>query len=485
MQENEFEKQVQQKMEELKLDPSAEVWTEVERRIRKEKKRRFIFWWWPLFFLLLGGGIVTGIWFSNEKGINKTGFAGNKSETGIQQQGAVKNDHTPKTITPLKINKTGSKEEVFNRDIIKKSKNKLLSESDKDKTGIAVLQYAPKQKNRKTLRLLHPKKNDENDEKIADQTPGKGIKPGMKDKTVDMLNSKSNEELLTNRLAKTDNSITERIETENEPSKIKWNTVVQKSDSVENQTTQKKAESTKKHWDWGLTFSAGRSVLSKGLDFSNKSLYADALSQQNASQSPGSMVNDPASLIRPSFSWSAGLYIKKQLSGKLEIKLGPGYSYLSTRINTGTRVDSVRNISTAYSSAISVNRFYRPAVSGNSSSYTNDYHFIGLSGTISWQIITWRKLKLYWENSLTYNRLVGSAMLHYDYNLPGYYKDNNLLIKNQFMISTGVSVPVSQRVMINPFAAYGLSPVLIKSGNPGAHYTNLGIRVNLLLKKNN
>ena len=43
-----------------------EVWTEVERRIRKEKKRRLLAWW-PLFFLLGGGGIAAGILLTNKK----------------------------------------------------------------------------------------------------------------------------------------------------------------------------------------------------------------------------------------------------------------------------------------------------------------------------------------------------------------------------------------------------------------------------------
>ncbi|MEO7982868.1 MAG: hypothetical protein ABI688_02180, partial [Bacteroidota bacterium] len=66
MRENEFEKRVQEKMGGFNLPPSAEVWKEVERRIRKEKKRRFIFWW-PLLLLLAGGGIAAGLLITNKK----------------------------------------------------------------------------------------------------------------------------------------------------------------------------------------------------------------------------------------------------------------------------------------------------------------------------------------------------------------------------------------------------------------------------------
>ena len=57
MPENNFEKNVQQRMEELKLQPSGTVWGKVYDKIRKEKKRRrFIVWFLLFAFLLLGGG---------------------------------------------------------------------------------------------------------------------------------------------------------------------------------------------------------------------------------------------------------------------------------------------------------------------------------------------------------------------------------------------------------------------------------------------
>src|SRR5688572_16358608 len=66
---NEFEKQVQQKLNELQLRPTPAVWTEVEKQIRKEKKRRriIIFWW--LLPVLLTGGIATW-YFTNNQGDN-------------------------------------------------------------------------------------------------------------------------------------------------------------------------------------------------------------------------------------------------------------------------------------------------------------------------------------------------------------------------------------------------------------------------------
>ncbi len=49
MQEQNFEKQVRRKMDELSLSPSAPVWNKVEEQIRKKKdRRRIVLWLLPL-----------------------------------------------------------------------------------------------------------------------------------------------------------------------------------------------------------------------------------------------------------------------------------------------------------------------------------------------------------------------------------------------------------------------------------------------------
>ena len=52
MSDHDFEKQVQQKLDELKLRPSGTVWMEVEKNIRTTKRRRRFFWLWTPMVLL-------------------------------------------------------------------------------------------------------------------------------------------------------------------------------------------------------------------------------------------------------------------------------------------------------------------------------------------------------------------------------------------------------------------------------------------------
>ena len=52
MDENNFEKKMQEQMEELNIQPSASVWNNIESRIREKKPRKRFAW---LFLALLLG----------------------------------------------------------------------------------------------------------------------------------------------------------------------------------------------------------------------------------------------------------------------------------------------------------------------------------------------------------------------------------------------------------------------------------------------
>ena len=66
MHENNFEKQVREKMDQLGFDPTDSVWERVDKEINKEKKRRMPLFW--LFFfsgLALAGGAYYFLGYKN------------------------------------------------------------------------------------------------------------------------------------------------------------------------------------------------------------------------------------------------------------------------------------------------------------------------------------------------------------------------------------------------------------------------------------
>jgi hypothetical protein len=81
---NEFEKQVQEKMEDFRLNPSASVWKNVEDELREKRKKRIIFFFLlPAAILLLLGSVY---YFTNKPAVDnqKSIVTGQQPVTTIQ-----------------------------------------------------------------------------------------------------------------------------------------------------------------------------------------------------------------------------------------------------------------------------------------------------------------------------------------------------------------------------------------------------------------
>src|SRR5687768_978518 len=103
MSDHEFEKKVQQKMDDLRLRPSDAVWAEVERNLRREKRRRRALLWLPLMGILLTAGgyiIYTGIDHPESRALVKTQPA---EKTVSPQSSSV-----PAASAPASGNKPGA-----------------------------------------------------------------------------------------------------------------------------------------------------------------------------------------------------------------------------------------------------------------------------------------------------------------------------------------------------------------------------------------
>src|SRR5258708_7311574 len=118
-----FEKEVQQKMEELEFSPSAAVWANVEKAVRVEKKRRVPFFW--LFFLpalLLMGGARFYFMGSHK---NPSSLNANKM-TGQASNAA---NATPRTLTGKEIATPPTKKEPCSRNHALAANTKPLDQS--------------------------------------------------------------------------------------------------------------------------------------------------------------------------------------------------------------------------------------------------------------------------------------------------------------------------------------------------------------------
>ncbi|MGN6418624.1 MAG: hypothetical protein ACTHMC_14110 [Pseudobacter sp.] len=108
MSDHDFEKQVQSKMEQLRLRPSDAVWTKVDKRIRKERRRRRVILWLPLLLLTIAAG---GFFlFENNSHNNnitaselKSTHSNTESTTSATTEPSSSGEHADVNATPQSI----------------------------------------------------------------------------------------------------------------------------------------------------------------------------------------------------------------------------------------------------------------------------------------------------------------------------------------------------------------------------------------------
>jgi hypothetical protein len=502
MWENEFEKKVHQKMEEFKLRPDPAVWEQVKERIHKERKRRFIFWWF-LVPLLLAGGIGGGVWLNrnkNDKNKNnnyKTAsvktetIPGNSkstlSSTSVITAADSQQMNNNKLSLPDHITTNNSIETPVTNKENSISQHKEITAYTAEKAAItspgvsafSAKNSAVKKKEKKNTQIIK--------EEITTLSPANNPNEAI----ITSINTDPVKEVPEKSvtadappIAKITATAPVTISTGPAPdTAAKKITTVLQPDTVAAIAAPIKLKNNRK-WQWGISAGGGRSAtVSPIISGSQKSaLRADVQGAPSPLLSPYASTNNSLTNINYGASFQAGVFAQKQLAKRWQLQVGAGYTYLSTRKNIGRRVDRVTNISNLFSNGV-VDNYYTPGDASAMNAYRNQYHFVYLSADISWRIINGKKFKLDWKSGIQYSRLIGSTMLHYDYNLPGYYKDNSLLEKNQVFLSTGLSLPVTKRLIINPFVSYSPIQVLKKTAAENIHYSNFGIRIQFLLKK--
>ena len=494
---NEFEKQVQQKLDELQLRPSPTVWTEVEKKIRTEKKRRrVLLFWWLMPVLLISAGIGYKYWRADastqpvaqeQTGNNEIeGKKTNGESALINEQVPVTNDKvpagsgnntaTPNTETVLQQQQPGLNEitvtqqspptsKKINQPV--RSQENFTATTDENST-IAVTQ-AGKEKIAVPLTTT-----------TTPQAPGAATaipliagKETVKPETKVPASNEVKAPIIP------DSSLAVTKQEQATPEAI--TPVAEKQEPI-------KVKNTKK-WQFGVELRPGvsntvdglRVGSSKSMDISSSPNITPGLSSSIVPLAPPVIIGSP----QGGFSMGIDLIAKKPVSRRVAIDLTLGYQYLSTYIEVGGRVESTRLLNNNMSGGLVVDNYYNAPNTGNgNSNYTNRYHILNLGGTLAWKIIDRKKFSMSWDNGFSYGRLLGTNALLYDGNARSYYQDFDAFNKSQFTLNTGLAIPVwnnkAFNLILRPFASYTLTPVMEKS-NTNYQFTNYGIGLRFML----
>ena len=461
MHENNFEKQVQEKMDQLGFDPSDAVWAAVNKEINKGKRRRRPFF--ILFFfsglLIVGGGIYFGMIKNSSTNII----------AGQQQKGKKENqdEQSAGKVQSRESQRTGLNSKTVNANdqkIVKNVKWKQKTEAQSAKSGIG-----------NTVR------------DTEDINEGEGIK--HEKNSIVVKDEKNNIEEKNQGLGKTE---PEKADNKNFEAPVEKSIVVAENKTIKDSVSALKTASTEKKkvkasmWKIGFTGGAGISNTNQSL-FKQGNVTGLYNSPANSNFNIGAPV-PVSSEINPGFSFSAGVFISRNLSKRISISAGLNYHYYSTHVNTGYAVDSPTIVyspvsysgSSTLSGAYAINSYYR---NGSNYSYTNSYHFIELPLTADFQLNKSLKLPIYWEAGLSVSYLLNSNALHFDPNGNLYYQNSELFNKIQLNGATAIMIgfPINKSAMqIGPQLQYGLTGLQKSgSGNP-QHLFYTGLKISFI-----
>jgi hypothetical protein len=449
---NEFEKQVQQKMEELQLVPSASVWEKVEEQIREKKRRRIIFFFiLPLALGLLGFSFYQFLYTPGKKQPLQQADA-------IQKQDPLTKDPQPSietkiepatdqpqdlhTAQPLKNDIAQKQEPNTNADkiadisitnhrvsTIKNSTTIRASDKTNDKPAASqqqqdILPLTSPDINAKTNISAKQQPNNVID-KAAPTTVIKDAKNPEPAKTIQPAN------------LKTEAKDTGTVKTDSLNKKD-----FAAADKKEDVIAKKKTGNSK--MKWGIDLSIGMTSSHQGI-FSLEKTYAADLTSSPITGSPGgSPAIIPPSLISSGPAFKIGIAGAWQLSARSRITTGLQYAYASNHIETGARMDTTIRLQSQSSFAdMQVNTVYRGSPQ---STYTNKYHFISIPVGYHWQMNRGKKMQVQWDAGASVSYLVATNALVYDRALGGiYYHDKKAFTKMHFDMGTGFSFRFLQK----------------------------------------
>jgi len=455
MEQNNFEKQVQQKMEQLQIAPSDAAWNNVEKRIAQKKERGKWIFILPVFILLL---LLSAYFLSyNSKESN---IPGNQNENRRIAKKEIEKNNSPK------INVSDLEEKTSN--------------SPKTKTTIAEV----KRDNQATFKPTQSKNDHQKIDKSNLKTgfPVAHLSEDSDKNEIENDNKIKNNKksLLARKSDSVDHSIEENIALTTFENKISNEDIEEKTALINQDLKDSAAVSDlskiatmkkeRSRWKIGFTFSAGTSSAGYEVLSQNKS----ALDYASPVTGSGGLPNNGyvPSNLSGSLAASAGAFIEKNILGKNKISIGLSYRYSSTKNKVGNKIDSAQVL---YFS------------SSQLKNYHNQFHFLQVPVNFKLRLNPKRSLPLYWNAGIAISQLISSNALQFRSDRGLYYGDNSVFNKTQIGISTGFSATLfSEKTLpvdIGPYFYYGATKIADKRLYNKTHFSSIGISAEILLNK--
>ena len=488
MQNNEFEKQVQERMGQIKFTPSEAVWAEVEKNLRQRRKRRIAIFWLFIFFIAAGGTSLG--WFYLSPSDNRISNHQSKSASALKNTTAIppvqnSDDQSSASSSGRKENsvinespKTGSSLETSAEKINQGSRNNSGANSQKN-TPHGQLTPIQKNKNVSTNSAVNIETSGSKINKTRDKKSAAALTtPALVDANIhgDMANTTADQP--DKAVAVNENKVSADSSVTNNDSSVN----LVKINAVDSQATAtstvKIKNNAKSKWQFGVSVGVGMSDIVHPASM-NKSLD---MAMANPSNPPSSNLSAPGNSfqnaaiyispkeLNPGIEFSLGFSASKKLKKRWSVAIGLQYHYYSTSIKVGPYLDSSRSYLAA-----------GPRVND----HTNKYHFVEIPVTLGFQLLKNKPLLL--TSGISLAQLIVSDVLTYNSAQRVFISDGSNLNKTQLNILLGLSWTFGDKgrmpIQVGPNFSYGASNLSGKSISGSNHMYTVGAGAKIMFRK--
>lgn len=492
MSDHEFEKKVQQKMDELKLRPSDAVWAEVERNLRREKRRRRTLLWLPLMGILLTAGgyfIFNGKDEPGSEGLVKTQKAegSDKPSASVPPSTSASPSTTDaasaKTAAEPASPSTGQSSSKNTDNPT--SKNSTLS--DNKITNDKPLNETPK-RNKRVEKSTDPDDVVIEGKRIAKEN--KKVLPEVKEEKAPPAKTQfDSNAIVSYEIEERDIPFAKTAFDKTDFEGINAPSPITAKDAVKKVPVEKIPSIAR--WQWGITANAGVANISEGNLFDVlKSVRVEDLAGASSSYFGIPPVPTPeASPITPGVAYSVGAFIQRKFTRGFSLSVGLQYSYFTVNTKVGKFVeDTALSVNYGMLNSRLTDNYYNGV--NPKYDYTNRYHFIEVPVSASMRIFNIARMPVHFDAGFSVSRLLKTNALHWDGLTRVYYENDGFFNRTQVSLNGGLKVGLLQRsrhpVWIGPNLRYFTTTLIRQevsaSGNQ-QHIWTFGLNAKMLLKK--
>jgi hypothetical protein len=460
MQENEFEKKLQQKMDRLQVQPAEEVWQRIEAQVTaKKRKRRGV-----IFFFMLSGLIMAGLYITDITGVFKTKgtIAANAIKTGERNTGsfglAASNKKAAKDGLPdEKPQPAASKEQNT-----KSAGTGSSSAADNSISKRTFIRSVKKGYLKASLASPQPGNMiDDTNDRDTITSPG--------DTNTNTPISGSNHATAANPVINKNDSTAIIKKEEPVTGTVKKQAGENNNASVTKNNGKEKSGFRK----WGLSVIASGGVSATGNNYLKNGVY-EANGLGNVPANGGNAGGYMPSKTKAGIAFMAGIQLYRNISEKSRLVTGLQYQLATTSIETSLPITTG-------------SIYYDSAAMHTAKKYNNHYHVLSLPLGFSTSLFRIGQKDICLDAGITYSRLISTDALNFDASQGIYYKDESVFNKSQWGVNAALKFNISGKnrpaFYIGPELYYSLTPLASSGVYSRSHNRFIGLRLQKDLKK--